>query len=177
MTSRSRGTFAFQREGGSRLLFDDLPQRLRRRVRPEWRPSRQRLVQNRPQRVDVRGRSDRVRQAQGLLGGHVVRRAQRDAASGQPRPIVQPPGQPEVGDLGGAVGGQEDVARLQVAVNDTAVVGRLDGLRQRRQQRRRPVRRQGDAGELLGEAAPFDEFHGEVRPARRGRRRRRPARC
>ena len=47
-----------QPRGRRRLLFDDLPQRLRRRVRVKGRPAGQHLVQDRPQRVDVRGRPD-----------------------------------------------------------------------------------------------------------------------
>ena len=43
-----------------------------------------------------------------------LRRAQRDAAHVD---LVQP-GQPEVEDLGRAVGGDDDVRRLQVAVDD-----------------------------------------------------------
>ena len=104
-----------------------------------------------------------MRQAQRLLRGHVVRRAQRNAAAGQPRPIIQAPGQPEVRDLGGAVGGQEDVTRLQVAVDDPAVVGRLDGLSQRGDERRGPAGGEGSDRKPLGETSPFDELHREVR--------------
>ena len=51
----------------------------------ERRPTRQRLVQDRPQSVDVGGRADRRRwlSAPGLLRRHVARRAQDLAGSGQ----------------------------------------------------------------------------------------------
>ena len=87
--SRSRGTLALSRDGGDRVLRDDLLHRLRRRLRPERRPAREQLVEDRPQRVDVRGRPDLARPALGLLGGHVARRPHRGAGLGQRR--TRPP--------------------------------------------------------------------------------------
>ena len=46
----------------------------------------------------------------------------------------QPLGQPEVGDLGDAVGGQEHVGRLEVAVDDPGLMGGVNGPGQGRHQ-------------------------------------------
>ncbi len=107
------------------LLCDHLPLRLGRGLSAKRRPARQQLVQDRPQRIHVRGRPDRVHLAPGLLGGHVAGRPQRYPADSQSRPALPHPRQAEVGDLGRAVGGQEDVGWLEVAVDDPGLVGRL----------------------------------------------------
>jgi hypothetical protein len=52
---------------------------------------------------------------------------------GQAGAVVLAAREPEVADLRGAVGGEQDVGRLQVAVDDAAGVGRLDGPGQGRQ--------------------------------------------
>ena len=72
--------------------------------------------------------------ALGLLGGHVAWRTDRRAAQGELRSTFQTPGQAKVGDLRRAVGGEQDVGRLQIAVNDPALVRHLHGFSQRDQQ-------------------------------------------
>ncbi len=100
----------------------------RLRVCYKRRPARQQLVQDRPQGVHVGRRPDRVLLAPGLLRRHVARRAHGHAAYGQPAVALQPSGQAEIGDLGRAVGGEQDVGRLEVAVDDPALVSDVDGL-------------------------------------------------
>jgi hypothetical protein len=100
-----------------------------------------------------------------LLGGHVAGRPQKDVALGQARAAFQAPGQPEVADLGRAVGGQQDVARLQIPVDDPARVSRLGGPGQRGHQRGGLSGRLGRARQLPGQAASLEKLHGEVRPA------------
>ena len=85
-------------------------------------------VEDRPQAVDVGGRRDRAAAPDGLLGGHVGGRAQDRAGDGQARVGLDPLGQAEVGDVGLALGVEQDVGRLQVAVQDAALVGVVDGL-------------------------------------------------
>ena len=154
-----------QPRGRHRLLGDHLPLRLRGRLSPERRPPGEHLVEDGAERVDVRGGPDRSRLADHLLGGHVAGRAHPSTAQGQGRLSVEVPRQPEIGDLGRAVGGEQDVGRLQIAVHDPALVGRLHGLGQRGQQRGRLAGRLRRARQGLGQAAPLDELHGEVRPA------------
>ena len=83
-------------------------------------------------RVDVGG--DRSLGPDQLLGGHVLRRAKRGAddapgrsiipATPPPRPprVADQSSDPEIGDLQDAVGADEDVLRLQVAMNDLLLV-------------------------------------------------------
>jgi hypothetical protein len=100
-----------------------------------------------------------------LLGRHVAWRSHWGAALGQLRAANEAPGQPEIGNLGRAVASQQDVGRLQVAMNDPALVRHLHGLGQRGQERGRLAGRLGRARQLLGQAAPLDKLHGKVRPA------------
>src|SRR5581483_2339143 len=58
----------------------------------------------------------------GLLGGHVPRGAEEGAAAGQGR-VVGVAGQAEVGDPDDALVVEEQVGRLDVAVDDAAGVG------------------------------------------------------
>ena len=50
-------------------------------------------------------------------------------------------------------------------MDDPAVVGRLDGLSQRGEERRGRAGGEGSDRKPLGETPPFDELHREVRPA------------
>ena len=59
----------------------------------------------------------------------------------------------EVADLGPAVAGQQDVGRLQVAVDDALLVGVVDGAGQRLEPGGGLPRRQRPAGQALGQAA------------------------
>ena len=63
----------------------------------------------------------------GLLGGHVAGRAHDLAGLGLPAVRLESLGEAEVGDLGRAVRGKEDVGRLEVAVDDSGVVCDLNG--------------------------------------------------
>ena len=73
-----------------RLLRDDLLHRVCRRRGAEWRPTRQQLVKDRSQAVDIRCRPDRVRSPPGLFGGHVSRRPDRLAGVSQARAVILP---------------------------------------------------------------------------------------
>ncbi len=77
------------------------------------------LVEDDAERVDVRLAVDGV--AEGLLRGDVVRRAEDAAVSGEAL-LVQRARDAEVGDLGHALLVDEDVLRLDVAVDDAAAV-------------------------------------------------------
>ena len=94
------------------------------------------------QRVDVRLAGDDV--AQRLLGGDVVGRAENAPVGGQTL-VGERAGDPEVGDLGRAFGVDEDVLRLDVAVDDAALVGGAE--------RARDLDRVGDR---LGDGQPAE---------------------
>ncbi len=97
------------------------------------------------------------RLAVGLLRSHVGRRA-HDGARLRLAHVIQFPGQTEVRNPEAAVGRQQDVGRLQVAVDDLRLVSRLHGAGQRLDQLRRFLRRQGRAVELLVQRAARAEL-------------------
>ena len=131
------------------LLGVDLVQRFHRARAEERRLARQHLIQNRAERIDVGGRAHGVGLALGLFRGHVAGgadhfAADRVALAGP----VQHLGQAEIGDLGHepaevpvvgllvGLGGkvqkrlaavQQDVGRLQVAVDDPTLMGEVHG--------------------------------------------------
>ncbi len=79
------------------------------------------VVRDEPEGEDVEGRGDVT--VHGLFGGHVGGRAEPYVAAGEGGGVGGPR-DAEVDDAG-AVGGEEDVGRLEVAVDDA---GRVDGL-------------------------------------------------
>ena len=132
------GNGGTQHPGHDRVILDDLADRLGG-VSPRKGAAGQDLVEGRPQGVNV-GRRPQVPQAAGgLLGSHVGRRAERRAAAGQIAVILGQLRQAEVGHARDQVRTdrrrpgrwrrslEHDVARLQVAMEDPAVVRMLDG--------------------------------------------------
>src|SRR5262249_56838361 len=61
---------------------------------------------------------------------------------------------------------QQDIGRLEVAVNHAAGMSGMNGPRQRLDQLCRRTHRLGCAVKMPGEAASGDELENEVRPAR-----------
>ena len=92
----------------------------------EWRLSCQERIENGAQPVDVGRRRDRAATAQRLLRGHVGGRSHDRAGLGQLDALVKPLGQAEVRDVRLALLVQQDVGRLEVAVQDSPLVGVLD---------------------------------------------------
>ncbi len=137
-------------------------ERLDHALAGEGRLARQQGVQDRPEPIDVGRRGDRAATPGGLLGAHVGRRAHDRAAGRQFDVGLDPLGQAEIGDVRMAFPVDEDVRRLQVAVEDASQVGVLDGLG--------GLDHQGGCGtgpfaerfELIGEVAPLDELHAEI---------------
>ena len=135
----------------------------------------QRLVQDEAEPVDVRGR--RRGRAARLLRAEVMDGPERRAGQGRLR-VGRQPRDPEVGDHRPAVGGEQDVARLDVAMDDAAHVGDAKSARATSSPMRaachgasRPLRRS-----RRGEVLAFDERHHEeglvaVGAGVRGRRR------
>jgi hypothetical protein len=128
---------------------------------PEGRSAGQEFIQDHPQGIDVNRRADGADLSERLLRSHVTGGAQPGPAERELCSALDT-GQSEVADSGCAVGFQEDVGRLQVAMNDSALVGRLDRPSEGGQQSGRLACRLGRAGQLLGQGAAFNELHGEV---------------
>ena len=100
----------------------------------EGRTPGQHFIEDGPQRVHVGRRADLAGVSPSLLRGHVAGRAHDLAGLGVHVVGFQPLGQPEVGDLQHAVIGEQDVRRLQVAVDDARLVRFADRQNQRLQQ-------------------------------------------
>ena len=97
-----------------------------------------------------------------MLGGHVRWSAQDGSAGGHLGIGLNSLGQPEVGDVAAALGVDQDVGRLQVAVEDAPHVGVVHRLCRFGKQRRRSLRVILVGLQPLGQAAAQDELHGEV---------------
>ncbi len=131
----------------------------------ERRSADDHLVEDRPERVLVAQGTDLAGQAPRLLGGH-VRGGPHDRAGASLLGVaLHLLGESEVCDLGQAVGRQQDVRRLQVPVNDPSRVGFGHRAAQRHHHRCRHAWCLRPAVDELREAAPGDEFQGEVRQA------------
>ena len=91
----------------------------------ERRAPRQHFVKDRSQRVNVGRRPDLIVSAPCLFGGHVHGRADDPAFFDRVGVLIQPFGQAEVADLRRAIGGQQNVRRFQVAVDDVSFVGEI----------------------------------------------------
>ncbi len=87
--------------------------------------------------------------------------------------LVEPAGQAEVADLRSAIFersprrvGQEDVAGLDIAVDDPRLVSRMDGPRQGADERRRRAGTLGRSAESLRQIAALGVLHHEIGPGR-----------
>jgi hypothetical protein len=169
MTGGPRGSpsLRFQRRtawppapGRHRLLGADLHEGFEDVGGLERRPAREALVEDGPQRVHVRRGADVLDLPRSLFGGHVRRRS-HDRAGPRQADVVEALGQAEVSHLRLAVGGEQDVGRLQVAVDHALVVGGLDGPGQRLDQRGGGPRRHGGARQAPVETPPLDVLQGQ----------------
>ena len=126
----------------------------------ERRPPGQRLEQRHAQRVEIRGGADAG--AGDLLRRHVRDRA--DQAAGLGLPEVDQVRGAEVAELGVAGGVEEDVGRLDVAVDDAALVRGVErreqleghappGRRRQRAMRREPLGQRAAGHQLEHEQA------------------------
>ena len=147
-----------------RLLLHHLGKGLQQRRRLERWPARQAFIQDRPQGIDVTGRTERGALAAGLLRGHVRRRAHHRARGCLPGD-VQLLGQAEVGDLRCSILGQEHIARLEVPVDNSPGVRGMHRQGQFLHQRRGFLGRQGRAGQLSVQGAARAVFQREERQA------------
>ena len=145
-----------------RVAVTDLHERLHGRRRPERRPAGQELVEDGPQSVDVGRRADQPRVSLGLLRGHVAGRAEDRVGPGDRLSGVEHLGQTEVGHLGQQTRVEQDVGRLQVAMNDPLAVRLGDRARQRLDELRRGGSGPGGAVESLVEAAAGQVLELEV---------------
>ena len=161
MTTASRSCGTSGRSVGRRLghLREVLHRDLDRRVAGERHLPGQHLVEHDPERVEIRARIDR--RAARLLGREVLRGADDRAGLGHLRRARARDA--EVRHLQPAVAADDDVVRLDVAVDDPVAVRE----RERAEDLARVVdrdrdRRRAVADEQLLERAPVEELHRDV---------------
>jgi len=118
----------------ARLVRGDLLQQLLPGVRVKGSPAREQLVEDDAQAEHVGAAVHAVALAAGLLGAHVGRRAGVARAVAH---VLLAQGQPEVGDEGPVGAVEQDVARLDVAVDHALLVRVLQRLGNRGDQGRR----------------------------------------
>jgi hypothetical protein len=78
---------------------------------------------------------------------------------------LQAPGQAKIRHLRRAVLGEQDIARLEVAMNDPALMRDVDGVGQRGNECGRLASRLWNPLAFLNQVAALNELHREVRPA------------
>ena len=152
IVSRSTGIAGLSRRGGRRLLEGDPPQDLLAVPPRVGRPQRQQLVERHAQRVDVGAVVDDHPLGQRLLGAHVAERAEQVAGHRQPG-VALDAGQAEVGDPEVAARVDQQVRRLDVAVQDPLLVRVLERLGRLESRGGPTVRKKArGAGRSLGRA-------------------------
>ena len=130
------------------------------RIRLERDATRQHLERDAGEGVLVGPRVERLPHR--LLGGHVGRGPHHGPRRGETRDRVGAPGEAEVGEERPAPGIEEDVPRLDVAVEDPLRVGVVEGGRDRGEPGHRLRGRHRTLDPFL-QRAPRDEGHDEVR--------------
>ena len=145
------------------------PPEYRLRGRPgEGRLTRQHLVEHAAEGVDIRP-GIQIPFSGSLLGTHVGRRPHRHPRLGQGLPSsADRTGDPEIGDQGATIAGQQDVLGLDVAVDDAMLVGVLEGQRRLPRDAQRILHRKLFlSGEPVAEALALDIRHRKPQLTRR----------
>ncbi len=148
---------------GLRLLLDVLVGDRDRRVGLERRCPRQHLVEHHAERIQVAAAVDGL--ALGLLGREVGGGAHHRAVLGEARigPAGERGGDTEVGDLHVAAVGHQDVAELDVAVDETGLMGGRERGGHVGRDLGGPVRLERPGGaQHVGHAAPRHVLHHDV---------------
>src|SRR5258707_627828 len=103
--------------------------------------------------------------AAGLFGSHIAGRSHHVAGAGGASFAVHTLGKSEIGNFERPVLGQQYVCGFEVAVDDAASVGGMNGPRQRRNKGCRLGGRPGRTIQPGGETAATAVFQREERPA------------
>ncbi len=134
-----------------------------------WQPLRQKFKENDAESIHVRTSVEPGRVGGDLFGTHVSKRAQQLTGLGSPRGGEQfgrgDMGHAEVEHLWLAGVIHKDVARLQVAMNDTLVMSVLHRVAHLRQQLQARSRVQSAISRVLVHRHTANELHGEEGPA------------
>ncbi len=148
-----------QQPRGDRIALQDLPDCFHGAAGLERGPAGQQEVKHGSQSVHVRRRPDLLDAARRLLGRHIAGSPQ-DLPGGRQLVVGFHLGrQTKVRDSRRTGGGQQDVARLQVAMHDPVVVGVLDRLAHLGHQFRRLAGLEGKPHCAVCQTLAVDETH------------------
>ena len=103
------------------------------RLAPNWRATSQQVIKNRAETVDIGCRSHAARIGR-LFRRHVVWRAEDRKSLGEIAFALQPFRKAKVAHVRFASGIEEDISRLQIAMQNSVLVRKRDGARQFRDQ-------------------------------------------
>jgi hypothetical protein len=158
------------RRQGRGSLFQDSAEDVGRRVAAERPATLKHLVQDASEREDVRTMVGSL--ASGLFGSHVPRRAENHVGQGvrnegEPRVGCAHTGprqfcEPEVENLDPILGCDEDVVRLEVAMDDALLVCSGERLRDLKRILGAPPDGQAFLAKAVGERRAFEQFGDEV---------------
>jgi len=130
-----------------------------RRVSLERDPSGQHLVQDDAQGVQI---GPVIHDhTLGLLWRHIVWGAQHGAGAGQPAGVAGA-GDAKVGHFGPAVGAEQDIGRLDVAMNQAAAVGKVKGAAHLLDDLQRLLLTEGAPGQSIEQGSPLQTLHGDI---------------
>ena len=158
----SRGVLAQELRRGHGVLRANHVERVQHRSSLERRAAGQELVEDGAQGILVGGGPYLLGIAPRLFGSHVAGRAQDRARACLTRIALQPLHQPEIGDLGSAVGREEDIARFEVAVDHLVLVRHVHRTGQDFDDPGGLIDRLGLAVNLLSETAASQVFEREI---------------
>ncbi len=155
-----------ERPRSRRLRVEHEPEGLADRAGRERRLAGQRLVERRPQAVDVGGCGQGLGAAARLLGGHVSRSTHDGAGQGRRRVllvVLHPLGEAEVRDERLVVAVEQDVGGLEVSVEDRVLVGIRHGAGDLDEKSSRSAGVILETPDVPRKAAFLDQLHAEIR--------------
>ena len=163
---RGRGVHPGWRDGG---FLRGPAQGLQRGCGGKRGLAAQQFVQDGTQAVDIAGDRGLGRPAPGHFRRQVVGGAENGEGMGEAAVLVGQPGQPEIGHVRLANGVEEDVGRLEIAVEDAVLVGKMDrtgDLRDQGRHRPQPFRRAGGRkrGHPGRQGSSLQQLHGDEVP-------------
>ncbi len=156
---------AVELSGRDGVLVQDLPQGLDRGGGLERRTTGDQAVEQRTQRIQIGRRTHLFGPAGGLLRRHEARSPDDLAGMRQVAQPAGPLGQAEIADLRVSIPVQQDIAGLQVPVDDPLLVRVRHGDGHVQHQLGRPPARQRAVLDPAREAPPLDVAHREERLA------------
>jgi len=147
--------------GALRFVIDDEAQGLQRRIRAERGLAGEQLVKDSAEAIDIDSRRELNAFALGLLGRHVVRRADDLTSDRDVLTSIDTLREAEVRDVRFALGIEQDVIRLHVAMQNAVLMGEVDGARDLRHQDGASMGVRVVADHVFIEAATLDVTHAE----------------